>query len=218
MGSTRQTDHDAYRNDAAAVLAGLARPRGPRVPLFVGPSEIDLGAAPVLAARFGVLGARVEETWHDGAIAARESVVLAASVVGVADDLLLGTAYPRTRGVLRASIPAGVGSVVVVPRQHASVFGWAARVGLVQECVVDESAAREAFFIRGAEDEARALLTPDVTAAILALGPLFWRLAIGDGVVELSWRASRFDAEVVLPAETVEIVVTIARASVSSAA
>lgn len=218
MSSTPPTERDAYRHDATALLAALPRPRRPRVPLFVGPSELDLGAAPVVAARFEALGARVEETWLDGAIATRDSVVLAACVVGVADDLLLGTAYPRTRGLLRASIPASVASVDVVPRQHATVLGWAARLGIVHECVVDESAARGALFVRGAEEDARTLLTPDVTAAILALGPLFWRLEIGDGVVELSWRASRFDAEVVLPAETVEIVVAVAHAAVSSAA
>lgn len=205
---------DAYRESGAAALASLPRPKRPSFSFFMDINDTDLGADTYLSDRFEVAGACVEEKWLNGAMASRDGVVLAAAVLGFADDLIVSYAYPRTRGLLRASIPRDLGPGVVVPRREAGIVGWAARHGLVDERVLDEGAAREALFARGDEASLHALLTPDVCASILAMGRTFWRLAIGRGLVELSWRAPRFDAEIVLPTEAVDIVVAIARASV----
>lgn len=214
MAPSRAAEGDAYRDSGAVALASLPRPKRPRFSPFVDLTDIDLGAGAFLSDRFQLAGASVEETWLNGAMASRDGVVLAATVLGFADDIMIGTAYPRTRGLLRASIPRSIGPAVIVPRRQAGVFGWAARHGLVAERVLDDGAAREALFARGDEASLRTLLTPDVCAAVLAMGRSFWRLAIGQSVVELSWRAPRFDAEIVLPTEAVAIVVAIARASV----
>ena len=180
----------------------------------MGPNDVDLGASALLPARFELAGAQVEETWSSGATASRDGVVLAASVIGVADDLIFGTAYPRTRGILRASIQGTPGAFVAVPRRRAGIVGWAARRGVVHEHVPDDAALRDALFIRGDDATARTLLTPEVSAALVVVAPILWRLSVANGVVELTWRAPYFTADVVLPTEAVDIVVAIARASV----
>jgi len=180
----------------------------------IGPSEIDLGATPVLLERFAAVGARVEETWDEGAIASRDGVVLAASVVGFADDYWVTNAYPRTRGMLRASIASGTGSAVVVRRRRAGLMGWAARCGITRERALADPAARAAFFVRGDDATVRSLFTPDVCALLLDVEPVLWRLEVGAGRVELQWRAPCFKPVVVLPADAVALVVAIARASV----
>jgi hypothetical protein len=205
---------DAYRECGAAELARLPRPKRPKFSFFMDVNDIDLGADTFLSARFEAAGACVEETWLNGAMASCDGVVLAAAVLGFADDIIIGTKNPRTRGLLRASIPRSLGAAVIVPRRHAGVLGWAARHRLIAEHVLDDVSARDAFFVRGDDTSIRSLLTPDVCAAIASMGGTFWSLVIGGGIVELSWRAPRFDAEVVLPDAAVPLVVTMARASV----
>ncbi len=210
---------DPYREGLPgplAALAALPRPAMPHHPTGIGfgPSEVDLGATPVLLARFETLGARIEERHDEGAVASRDGIVLAASVVGMADSYLFGTAYPRTRGILRASIASGTGSAVVVRRRRAGLMGWAARCGIAEERDLADPAARAAFFVRGDDATVRSVFTPDVCALLLEVEPVLWRLEIGAGHVELQWRAPRFDPVVVLPADAVALVVTIARASV----
>ncbi|MEA2752905.1 MAG: hypothetical protein QOI41_7048 [Myxococcales bacterium] len=200
----------------AAALAALPRPNRPRHLTGLGPNDVDLRATALLPGRFELAGARVEETWSSGAAAQRDGVVLAASVLGVADDLVFGTANPRTRGILRASIPRHLGAFVAVPRGRAGIMGWAARRGIVHEHVPADSALRDALFVRGDDDAARALLTSDVQGPLVALAPIMWRLSVGGGVVELTWRAPYFTAGVVLPREAVDLCVAVARASVTA--
>lgn len=213
MGSRLPARGDAYRESTGVTLAALPRPARPRHFTGIGPADVDLGASALLPARFEVAGARVEETWSSGATASRDGVVLAASVIGVADNLILGTAYPRTRGILRASIARTTGSFVAVPRRRAGIMGWAARHGLLHEHVPAETTLRDALFVRGDDETAQAVLTPDASAALVVVAAVLWRLSVGDGYVELTWRAPYFTAEIVLPIEVVDIVVGIARAS-----
>jgi len=212
----RAATGDAYREGPALALAlaALPRPRRPRHLTGVGPTDVDLGASALLPARFELAGAQVEETWSAGATASRDGVVLAASVIGVADYVVFGTAYRRTRGILRASIPRTPGSFVAVPRRRAGIVGWVARRGIVHEHIPDDAATRDALFVRGDDAIARTLLTPEVSAALVVVAPILWRFSVADGLVELTWRAPYFTADVVLPTEAVDIVVAIARASV----
>ncbi len=216
MDSTQATEGDAYRDSPAVALAALPRPQRPRHLTGLGPSDVDLDADLLLPTRFELARAKVEETWRHGATASRDGVVLAASVIGVADNLFVGTAYPRTRGILRASIPRTVGSFVAVRRRHAGVMSWAARIGLVREHVPAIAALRDALFVRGDNDAASSLLTSEVAAALLVVEPMLWRLSAGHGRVELAWRTPSFSAEVVLPLEAVDVVVAMARASVGA--
>jgi hypothetical protein len=197
-----------YRESPGTTLSTLPRPKRPRAEMYITPSELDLDAGSLLPAAFQRAGASVEETSRDG-------IVLSATVVGAADDLFLGwwTAYPRTRGILRASIPESIPPVVVVPRRHSGIWGWAAWGGLVAEYFMEDPVARDTFFVRGDPQRARAFLTPELCAAIVALGPMFWRLSIGKGVVDLCWRAPRFDPEIALPKPVVDLVVAIAKGS-----
>ncbi len=96
---------DVYRESGAAELARLPHPKRPRFSFFMDINDDDLGADAFLPGRFELAGACVEQTWLNGAMASCSGVVLAAAVLGFADDTIIGTAYPRTRGLLRASIP-----------------------------------------------------------------------------------------------------------------
>jgi hypothetical protein len=216
MDSTPVCRGQEYREGVATMLASLPRPKRPWHLMGISSSDVDLGANALLPGRFEDAGGRVEETCSCGATASCDGVVLAASVIGMADNLLLGTAYPRTRGILRASIPRAFGSFVAVPRRHAGLMGWAARRGIVKEHVPTDAALRDALFVRGDGPTANGLLTPEVSAALVVVAPVLWSLSVGRGVVQLTWRVPYFTAEVVLPAEAVDIVVAIARASVAA--
>ena len=213
---TIEGSNDIYRGSAEAMLAELPPPARPYILIGLGPSVVNLGATPRLMDRFAALGALVEESWSRGGRIQHRGVRLAVTVLAWADTFRhgYGCAYPRTRGILRASLAPAFGALRIVPRRRWSLLTIAARLGLVRECAVKEETIRRDYVVVGDQAAADSVLAPDLGAALHALSRILRRVVIGRGGIELRWRAPYFNQDATLPPEALEIAVTVARASV----
>ena len=211
MNTTATGHDDFYRSSMLTSLAALPPPRGPRLMFWIGSELVDLGAKRVLLDRFDGVGAPAEDSWSRGARTTYRGVKLAATVASCYSRDF-GRSETITRGILRASIDPSLGPLAMEPRPYALVRGWAARLGLLRECAVNEPATRDTFLIWGDQRTADVVLDSYIAAALRSMSSL-QGVTIRRGMVDLAWSAPAFTDEAVLPAVALEIVVAVARAS-----